>query len=228
MRKVKFGCGEYYHIYNRGVEKRDIFLEDEDYQRFLLSLKVFNSYEKVHNLRRDFALFATEPRTEAESLVKAVCYCLMSNHFHLILRQEKENGISKYMQKVGTGYTQYFNSKYQRQGVLFQGAFKAIHIENDSYLLHLSRYIHLNPFDIYQPDWKENGIKNFKGAFDFISKYKWSSFQFYLDPNKQSMIKLEKDIILSQFKDTSAYRDFMMKWIKDDLNSISNLLLEKA
>ncbi len=130
----------YYHVYNRGVEKRIIFLDEQDYTVFLGLLKKYLIGEN-HNKNNRHAF---TPLTSAVSLLS---YCLMPNHFHLLLYQYEATGITQLMRRVNTGYVMYFNEKYNREGRLFQGTYKAAQINADAYLHHISRYIHLNPDD---------------------------------------------------------------------------------
>lgn len=226
QRKIPFVNDEYYHIYNRGIEKRKVFLKNSDYSRFLTGMKEFNTSEQVRHLDRvplsEVSLRTKEPKDE---LVEFVCYSLMPNHFHFILRQLTDGGISKFMQKLGTGYTNYFNTKCERSGVLFQGVFKDIYINNNTYLLHLSRYIHLNCLSIIYPNWKKEGIKNKKEAIEFLKNYKWSSFPFYLDREKPCPIKLAPEIIIDQFDSIKDYEKFVMSWAEEDLETINDLIL---
>jgi len=177
-RKISFSIGYFYHIYNRGVDKRDIFMEDGDYIRFLRILSVFNNMERCRSSYRG---------PSSQKLVGVLCYCLMPNHFHLILTPLVENGIQKFMRKVGTGYAMYFNEKYKRTGSLFENRYKAILIDSDSYFLHLTRYIHLNPVKLLYPDWKERKVKWGK-IEKFLKDYRWSSLPFYLGIIKNSNI----------------------------------------
>lgn len=205
-RREKLAVGEVYHIFNRGVEKRDIFLEDRDYQRFIETLIFFNT-EKPSWLIED------RPRVE-EELVEAIAYCLNPNHFHLLLREKKENGITDFMRKICTGYAMYFNQKYDHSGVLFQGRFKSVHIGSNEHLLYVSAYVNCNS--------QIHGIKN---AID----YPWCSFSEYL--GKEGM-GCQKQILLGQFKSPDDYRDFClekaagMKKKKED-EKYAHLLLEK-
>ena len=242
QRKIPFVNNEYYHIYNRGVEKRNIFLKDFDYVRFLRQMEEFNTPGQIINLGRTLKKDLNEakpPLNEAKppsppskkgvgekKLTEIICYSLMPNHFHFILRQLVDGGISKFMQKLGTGYTMYFNTKYKRNGVLFQGVFKDRHIDNDNYLLHLSRYVHLNCLGIICPDWKEKGIRNKKEAVNFLKTYKWSSFPFYLNTQKPCLIKLIPDIVINQFNGVEDYEKFVVSWKEDDLNTINDLVSE--
>ncbi len=145
--------GEFYHIYNRGTEKRKIFLTKTDYERFLSLLYLANSSEsiKIENIRRSERGSTLLTRAlevdRNEPLVAIVSYCLMPNHFHLLLHQQVDNGISRFMQKLVTAYTMYFNTKNERTGALFQGKFKSVHAGEDRYLKYLIAYIHLNPIN---------------------------------------------------------------------------------
>lgn len=158
MRKISLAEGEFYHIYNRGTDKRTIFSDEQDFARFLQSMTEFNIPSPIGSLYqnsfREKQLRSEAPKykkaDEREGqLVEIIAYCLNPNHFHLILKQVSDKGIAKFMQKVGTGYTNYFNHKYERTGSLFQGVFKAIHIDSNEYLLHVSAYVNLN-FRVHQ------------------------------------------------------------------------------
>lgn len=146
MRDFKFQTGEYYHIYNRGVEKRDIFGDEKDFLRFLTSMREFNRADPIGSLyEQRAALRAPAGLLEPpRPLVEFLCYSLANNHYHFILRQLIDNGISKFMLKLGIGYTNYFNTKNRRSGSLFQGTYKAIHITTNAYLLWLSGYVNGN------------------------------------------------------------------------------------
>lgn len=134
--------GEKYHIYNRGVDKRSVFQDKDDYLRFYISLDVFNEVEPIVNF--NFARDKEPPRKDP--LVQVIAYCLLPNHFHLILEQVSENGISEFMKRINGGYTSYFNDKYERSGSLFQGTFKRIHIDTNEYYSYLFAYVNENHF----------------------------------------------------------------------------------
>jgi len=142
-RETTLNIGEIYHVYNRGVEKRIIFKEKKDYERFTSSLIVFNTEDSTGGLF-EFERQKLEKPPQDKKLVNIIAYSLGKNHYHFILEQIKENGIAKFMHKVGMGYSKYFNHKYQRVGTLFQGNFKSIHVSTDEYLFYLSVYINLN------------------------------------------------------------------------------------
>jgi putative transposase len=152
MRSIEFVTGEIYHIYNRGTEKRSVFMDKYDYQKFLLIMREINS--KTHRLdlrelMRENGKSCEGPtfaKTTDEQLVDVVAYCLNPNHYHFILRQKIDGGISKFMQRLGTSYTMQFNKRHSRSGALFQGKFKAIHIDSNEYLLYLSVYVNTNNF----------------------------------------------------------------------------------
>src|SRR3989338_10441959 len=146
MRKTKFATGEFYHIYNRGVDKRNIFEDPEDFWRFLESMKEFNREDAIGSLyaiNNDKEKFRGSA-SKNKKLVNFVAYCLNQNHYHFILEPLVEGGIQKFMHKLSTGYTMYFNDKNKRAGSLFQGRYKSIHIDSNEYLLHLSVYVNLN------------------------------------------------------------------------------------
>lgn len=149
-RNLIFALGEYYHVYNRGVEKRVIFDSDFDYQRFLLLLLLANDDKpiEIHQLLRDYTI-SELIANKRQSIVKVVSFCLMPNHYHLLLKETSEKGISKFMHKLGTGYSLYYNLKNERSGSLFQGTYRAKHAKDDTYLKYLFEYIHLNPIREY-------------------------------------------------------------------------------
>lgn len=148
---------EWYHCYNRGVEKRKTFLDAEDYQRFTELLFVANSSESVRlaDLTPEGRRKIFEQLKSRDQLVEIGAYCLMPNHFHIILRGTGDNAIGYFMQKVMTGYTMYFNMKHERTGALFGGSFNALHVGSDRYLQHLVSYVHLNPAEIFDARWKK-------------------------------------------------------------------------
>ena len=181
---TNFANNEIYHIYNRGVEKRTIFLNEKDYLRFMVNLYEFNNIAPAFNsgyfLNRDSIEVRLQyPRKK--KLVEILVFCLMPNHYHLLLRQCIENGITYFMRKLGTGYTNFFNLKYERVGALFQGKFKAILLEQEAHFIHLPHYIHLNPLELIMSEWKEQGGVNAKKAMGFLEQYRWSSFPDYLE-----------------------------------------------
>ena len=199
MRKVQFANEEFYHIYNCGVEKRDIFREEKEYFKFLNNLEYFNNESYYEERRKEKIKELSSFLKEKEKIVEIIVFSLAPNHFHLMLKQLKEKGISNFMHKIGTSFTNLINKKYNRIGSLFQGPFKAIHISNNDYLLWLSGYINGN-IEIHKIAKAES--------------YKWSSFHYFLN-SEESKILGNKDIILSQFKDIKEYKDFVEMVIRE-------------
>jgi REP element-mobilizing transposase RayT len=184
-RKVPFVQDEYYHVYNRGVDKRVIFSDAIDYKRFVLLLKILNTPENV--VVRD--LFKTKTYNEImsgkmeDAIVAIGAYCLMPNHFHILITPLVKNGVEKYMQKLQTAYTMYFNQRNERSGSLFQGTFKSQHLDTDKYLKYMYSYIHLNPAKLKDKSWKEKGPRDFRSLKEFVFNYKYSSIGEYVGDN---------------------------------------------
>ncbi len=227
MRKIQFANQQFYHIYNRGVEKRNIFLDKNDHIRFIHNLYEFNDIKLAQEYSRlNVGGLASHIR-KRERLVDIVCFCLMPNHFHLLLRQIKDGGITAFLHKLSTGYTMAFNLKNKRTGSLFQGPFKAAQIKDDNYLIHLSRYIHLNPLEIKKPNWKEAGIIDWSAAEEFLKSYRWSSYLDFIGCGNFPSIINERDFILEFFdKDILKYRKFVQEWTIKDTQEISDIIIE--
>ncbi len=203
MRKLQFENREFYHIYNRGNNKRPIFLKHFDLQRFIQSLIEFNVEGPIGSIYA--ASFNKDSlrgsASKSRRLVDFVCYCLNPNHFHLLVRQLIDAGIKDFMHKLGTGYTMYFNSKHELNGGLFQGRYKAIHVNTNDYLLYLSAYINLNP-EAHQL--RGSASKLCQSSWDEYSGNKSSRSSDKSSRNKLCNTK----IILSQFKTTDDYKKF--------------------
>lgn len=208
MRNIRFSEEEFYHVYNRGVDKREIFRSKDDINRFLLGIEQFNSSKIIGNLSRGHRV-STEPK-----LVSLVAYCINPNHFHFILEPRTEGGLPKFMHKLGMGYSKYFNTKYKRTGALFQGKFQARHIDSNEYLLHLSAYINLN--DVAH------------GRGHRVSTISKSSWKEYTTEDRDDQI-CEKSVILDQFESLAAYKEFAENSLetiikrKEDLDKIEGL-----
>ncbi|QQG45490.1 MAG: transposase [Candidatus Sungiibacteriota bacterium] len=216
---------KYYHVYNRGVEKRDVFLNNSDYHRFLYLLFACNDTAQLLNSQFHYRGPTSIVNKERDQLVDIICFCLMPNHYHLILKPRKENGMPLFMQKIGTGYTMYFNTKRQRSGVLFQGGYKSILIDNEGYLSHLTRYIHLNPAELIEPKWKKVGILKAKETHKFVKEYKWSSYRDYLNtPHFPHLLNVE--LIKELFLPKQEYESFVHEWLVDNINLLGRYTLE--
>ncbi|MBI2326710.1 transposase [Candidatus Curtissbacteria bacterium] len=199
-RKIVFANGEYYHLFNRGVERRPVFTNRREFSRAVDLINFYHfhkpplRYSKYLALNEDQKPIFLSNLTEIAVII--VAFCLMGNHFHFLVKQVKESGVSKFMANFMNSYTKYFNTKYQRVGPLFQGAFKAVHIESDEQLLHLSRYIHLNP------------VMGFKIKADDLKDYEWSSYPSYTGSTDVSFV--DSDIIMDFFKRPDKYQKFVL------------------
>jgi putative transposase len=236
-RQPQFVNGEVYHIVNRGVEKRIIFQQISDYFRFIFCLYECNDKNSVIMRERikerkerksakkyigDTYVNSIEKKDKKrEPLVEILAFCLMPNHFHLVLRQLVDGGISLFMKKIGDAYVGYFNKKYNRVGMgsLFQGPFKAIHIEDTDQLMNVVCYIFTNPVELLEKTWKETGIKNPPKAIEYLESYRWSS---YLDciGKKNFPSVTQRDFLLEVFDGPDNIKKFVENWIlyKAELN----------
>ncbi len=210
MRKISFAPNEYFHIYNRGTDKRKIFSHPRDYQRFMESLYLFNSTKRIV-----LRLVSKKERfsyDREDTIIDIGAYCLMPNHFHLLVRSKNDKDVSSFMQKLQTAYAMYYNKKYKRSGVLFQGSFKAQHVIKDEYLKYLFSYIHLNPIKIIDPKWKERGINNLSRAKIFLDSYKYSSYMDYANSRLESKI-LNKKVFPKYFLLKKDFKQFIDFWL---------------
>jgi putative transposase len=184
----RLAYGEYFHIYNRGADKRLIFKDESDYERFVELLFLANSSDAVNirNIRRDYSNVFDCDR--GDLLVHIGAYCLMPNHFHILLTPSIDQGVEKFMMKLGTGYSMYFNKRYERKGTLYQGTYKSRHADSDMYLKYLFSYIHLNPVKLIQSDWKDVGIRDVEGAKKFLNGYPHSSLHDWFGDRTESKI----------------------------------------
>jgi len=223
MRKFQFENNQIYHIFNRGVDKRDVFLNEKDYYRFIHYLFELNNEKKNSNISRYFrnnSMTEVQPQSlkkePRELLVEVLAFCLMPNHYHLILKQKKENGIVKLMQKTGTAHTMYFNDEYDREGSLFQGRFKAIPVDSDPYLMHLLNYIHFNPLKL--PNINSSNLE----------KYRWSSFPDYIG-NKNFPSVTSREFLLEFYGSEEKYKKDAREWLKEkdkNISLIKDIILE--
>ncbi len=185
-RKVKFAPKEYYHLYSRGVEKRKIFLNTKDYERFIALLYIMNQSGEFHlaNFLKKKKLVEIFNESKEKKLVSVLSYTLIPNHFHILVYENEEGGISKFMSRLLTAYSMYFNTKYERSGPLFTHPFRSQHILNESQYLWIFSYIHLNPIGIIKKDFKENGIGDKTIIQKFLESYKYSSYLDYQEINR--------------------------------------------
>ena len=214
LRKDPFITGEYYHLYNRGIDKRVIYKSKFDFTRFIVLLAAANSKEPIRldNLRhQQYKTYEEILQMEREHpLVSIGAWCLMSNHFHILVRQEINGGITQFMKKLGTGYSMYFNIKHERQGALFGGPFKSKLVDaDDNYLRHLFGYIHLNPLDIMFPGWAENTDKPVRQMRDFLESYRYSSYLDYTGKERAEGMILNKEAFPDYFLEIHRMKDFV-------------------
>lgn len=183
MRRITLSEGEYYHLYNRGVDKRVTFSSRPEYNRFLAYLYLMNDVESARytDVIRTFSRGLASRYDRGKPLVAIGAYCLMPNHFHIYATPLVEDGISKFMQRVQTAYTMFFNQKHERSGALFQGTFKARHVDDDAYAKYLFSYIHLNPAKLKEPNWKNFGARDFRGLHEYLRTYPYSSLREYTE-----------------------------------------------
>ena len=204
QRVTPFVIREFYHLYSRGVEKRVIFLDTEDYQHFLYLMYICNTKKsiKLRDIEKNF--------DRGETVVNIGAYCLMPNHFHVLIREKVQSGISDYMRKLLTAYSMYFNKKYERTGRLFESVFKSDYINGDNYLKYLYSYIHLNPAKLKNKDWREDKNRDTDSLLDFVCKYKYSSLREYLD-HKYKILDPEE--FPKYFVNPEGHRKELFDWI---------------
>lgn len=191
----KYEENGYYHVYNRGVEKRDIFQDDQDYGIFLKYLKTYLS-ESHDELQKSLKIFPSQFLRNYELEIELICYCLMPNHYHLLLRQHSAKAMPEFIRSISTRYAMYFNKKYERVGSLFQGRYKAVKINTEEQLVNLTHYIHRNPTETWGSD---------------PQLYKYSSIHNYFGEYQQKWIKCQQ--VLDLFSTTNpklTYRSFVL------------------
>ena len=233
MKRPRFITNEIYHIYNRGVEKRNVFISDKDYFRFIHNLFEFNDKAPACNIFYKLPFLNSyevglRKNPTRKCVVEILAFCLMPNHFHLMVRQKHSNGITEFMRKLGTGYTNYFNLKYKRVGSLFQGKFRAIHLNRQAYFLYLPFYIHLNPLDLIISNWREKEIKEIEvdKAVKFLDKYRWSSYLDYISDKNFPLVTSRK-FLLNFFNGPENYRRETINWLRrSNLAELENIFLD--
>ena len=221
---------ELYHVLNRGVDKRTIFQDDKERMRFVHDLYEFNDTAPAPEFirYRDFVspdIGMIGKRKTREAIVDIHGWCLMGNHYHLLLSERKEGGLTLFLRKLNIGYAKYFNEKNKRAGTLFQGRTKKIHIASDAHFLHILHYIHLNPLDFLRgaESWRAQEIRSTHNALRHLLKYRWSSYLDYCGRKNFPSI-ISKDLFGSVFKN---YNKTIASYIKNiELAEIKLFLLE--
>jgi len=207
--------GDVAHICNRGVDKRKIFNDKEDYRRFRDNLFLLNNVNgKIRTKYKNiFSINANLP--DRNKLVEIFKWSLLPNHFHLLLQQKENRVLENFMRSLITRYCIYFNKKYDRVGPLFQGIYKAVLITEDSHLLHLSRYIHLNPSEF---------TKSLINAYSSYPDYLKLRNTVWLNPNP--VMKFFENKVIPEIKKFNKYKDFVEKYRKDSTQTLRKLILE--
>jgi len=222
------------HVLNRGVDKRNIFLDEEDYLRFIHDLYEFNDEDPTGELYYYFNKYRDircpdiidNERKKRKRVVDLLVFVLMPNHYHLILIPRIQNGVYLYMKKLGCGYARYFNAKYQRTGTLFERRYKRILIKNEEHFKHLPYYIHCNPLDLSYPKWRERELKDFKGALKFLDSYRWSSHLDYCGKKNFPSVTQRK-FLLDYFEGEEGYRESIKNWLESfDIEKLKSVVLE--
>lgn len=221
-RKLIFANDEIYHVFNRGIEKRPVFTNKWELDRAIVTLN-FYRFAKLPIKLSKFLVLPQKKQQELlktveknnEKLIEIISFCLMPNHFHLMLKQKIENGISIFVSNFANSYTKYFNTKHDRIGPLFQGIFKAVRIESDEQFIHVSRYIHLNP------------VSSFLIKPESLETYKWSSYIEFVGNLNRGFVN--KDAILDLFSSRAAYKKFVLDQIgyAQQIELIKHLTLEE-
>jgi len=221
-RKEQFVNGEIYHVVLRGIDDNLIFKDINDYYRGIFSIYEFNNAKSVTiqyrrkiriRLKKESNRGPSSIAEERDKLVEVLTFCFMPNHIHLLLKQLKDNGITKFMSKVGTGYGGYFNRKYSRKGYVFQNRFSAVHITNEDQLKNVFVYIHTNPIALIEPHWKEKGIRNPEKVIKFLENYKWSSCQDYIGEKNFPSVT-DRDSIWRIMSGQVGCKKFVDCWVR--------------
>lgn len=212
--------GEHYHVYNRGVARQPVFLTKRNLSRFITTLSYYRFAGPPIKLSRLLRLptdererFKRRLSVSDNSLVEIISFALMPNHFHLLLKQVADRGITDFISRVVNSYTRYFNTAHTRVGPVFQGTFKAVHIEADEQMIHLSRYIHLNPLVSHLV---EESV---------LATYPWSSLPAFL--TRDSTL-INTEAILRHFTSPQEYKKFVFDHVDyaKNLEMLKHLKLE--
>ncbi|MBI2011186.1 transposase [Candidatus Daviesbacteria bacterium] len=221
FRKVVLANDQIYHIFNRAIDRQTIFNTRWEYGRAVEAFRFCRfadlpfRFSHLLNLPEgDRQRVIQDLNQNKEKLVDIIAFCIMPNHFHFILKQLKDNGISKFISNFTNSYTKYFNTKHERKGHLFEGLFKAVLVETDEQLIHLSRYIHLNP------------VASFLVKVGDLENHPWSSFPEYLNLTSDNLC--QKEVVLGYFSSIEAYKQFVLDQVKyaQELEKIKHLLIE--
>ena len=212
---------ELYHVLSRGVDKRKIFLDDRDRYRFIHDLFELNNQNRSNT---NSYIFEQHPSCDIASrkikkeprklLVDILAFCLMPNHYHLLISPRVKNGMPQFMKKVNMAYAKYFNIKNERVGTLFQSRYKSILIKDQAHFIHIPYYIHCNPLDLFAPEWRERRMRNPRAAIEFLESYRWSSHPDYLgEKNFPSVTR--RNFLLEVSGGENGYRNTLREWLNE-------------
>ena len=217
-RKIKFTPKEYYHLYSRGVEKRKIFLDTKDHERFMVLLYVMNQPDAFHftNFLKNHKIEEIFDQPKKKSLISILSYALMPNHFHILVYENEEGGISKFMGRLLTAYSMYFNTKYERSGPLFTHPFRSQHISDESQYLWIFSYIHFNAIKIIKKDFNIGETES-KSIFEkFLKSYRYSSYHEYsgVDRSESKILDFSMipDYLIKNKLDIKKYQSWLKKY----------------
>ncbi len=233
LRKEKFAPGEYYHIYNRTLFNIPEFNDNKNCERLMQAFLLANStqssqaFQFLRDNQNAIIEDALKIAKNGEKLVDVICYVIMSDHYHLLLKEKIEGGITNFIHKCNISVAKYINIKTKRRGPLFESLFKSKHIATNNYLLHLSLYIHLNPLDfLVGKQWREHKIQNWDQIRNKLINYPYSNLKNFLNTNHEDKIISGTKIITDQFKDAKEYESFLRDWSEETLNTINDIIIE--
>lgn len=228
-------AGEIYHVVNRGVDKRTIFMDQIDYLRFIHDLFEFNDQNPVTNTAYSFnnhsptkIIDVARPniKKKRELLVEIIAFCMMPNHYHLLLRPLTDDALKIFLKKLNMGYAKYFNEKYDRSGALFQGRYKSVPVTREQHFIYLPYYIHLNPLDLVTPEWRDKKMRDSKKAMQFLEKYCWSSHLDYLGKKNFPSVT-QRDFLTQFFETPQQYEKNIRWWLENlELETVKDVMLE--
>lgn len=233
-RKEQFVNDGIYHVILRGLDDNLIFKDVNDYYRGIFSIYEFNNANRIEIRKRreerkkeKASGVPDSANDKRERLVEVLLFCFMPNHLHLLLKQVKDGGIIRFMNKLGSGYAGYFNRKYNRKGYVFQNRFRSVCIQDDRQFQTIFRYIHANPVSLIEPGWKENGVKEPDKAIKFLEEYKWSSYKDYIGIKNFSSVT-NRDFVSETMGGLIGCKEGVEDWIdyKRRLNQDQDVLLE--
>ena len=213
IRAVTFAPDEWFHCYTRGVDKRPIYMDERDAERYQMLLYACNGTAPVHlstmQNHQGRALMTIIEKRRGAPLVDIGAYCLMKNHPHLVLKERSYGGISAFMQKLGTAFTMYFNKKYNRTGTLFASRFKAKHVSSDPYFRRLINYVHANPAELFEPNWKKGLVRDENRLKNELLAYRFSSLPDYEGPERPEAAILTMNAVLDVLDSRPSFRTLL-------------------